>query len=202
MEGGAELVVLVDMVAEATGAVVMEGEVAREVEVVEATVMVVLLLVSVTIVGELVIWLGTAINKAASSAAADLGDTAVDVVTPLAVAVVVAVEGVIIVERKGILRETAQTFRVWVSGLSRLIGLYILLGFLFSFSSICSVFGCLEIVDGMRSDDESEAAFLFANCFWLLGFLWLSSLDFVNLVDCSPLSYRFTLLLGVLLIVS
>lgn len=196
--------VLVDMVAEATGAVVMEGEVAREVEVVEATVMVVVLLVSVTIVGELVIWLGTAINKAASSSAADLGDTAVDVVTPLAVAVavVVVVEGVIIVERKGILRGTAQTFRVWVSGLSRLIGLYILLGFLFSFSSICSVFGCLEIVDGMRSDDESEAAFLVANCFWLLGFLWLSSLDFVNLVDCSPLSYRFTLLLGVLLIVS
>lgn len=202
MEGGAESVVLVDMAAEATGAVVMEGEVAREVEVVEATVMVVVLLVSVTIVGELVIWLGTAINKAASSSAADLGDTAVAVVTPLAVAVAVVVEGVIIVERKGILRGTAQTFRVWVSGLSKLIGLYILLGFLFSFSSICSVFGCLEIVDGMRSDDESEAAFLVANCFWLLGFLWLSSLDFVNLVDCSPLHYRFTLLLGVLLIVS
>jgi hypothetical protein len=105
LEGGAEVVVLADM--EVVVSVVMEGVVGREAEgVVEAMVVV----LSVTIVGELVIWLGTVIDKvvAAVAVVVGIGDTAVVAVDT----VVVVVERVSIVGRKDILRGIAITYRI------------------------------------------------------------------------------------------
>jgi hypothetical protein len=104
LEGGAGVVVLADMVVVVL--VVMEGVVGIEVVgVVEAMAVV----LSVTIVGELVIWLGTVIDKVVEAeveAVVWTGDMAVVAVDT------VAVEGVSIVGRKGILRGIAITFRI------------------------------------------------------------------------------------------
>lgn len=120
LEGGAELVILADsvVVVVVVVMVVMDGLVlvvavaaAREVEEMEAMAVVVL---SATIVADLVIWLGIVINKAVVVLVLVVvgpGDTAVAVGIMVAVAVVE--EGVIIVERKVILQGIAQTSRLY-----------------------------------------------------------------------------------------
>ena len=72
--------------------------------------------VSVTIVGELVIWLGIVIKATVVEAAAvvvlGLGDTAEAVVGVDIMVAVAEEEGVIIVEKKDILRGTALTLKI------------------------------------------------------------------------------------------
>lgn len=117
------------MVAEASLVVVTVGAVVREVEgVAEAMVLLLVLAVvvlSVTIVGESVIWLGNVIKKVVEGAlavavAVGAGDTGVATDTlVVAVVVVVVVECAIIVGRKGILRGIALTFRILELGCAR-----------------------------------------------------------------------------------
>lgn len=126
---GEEPVISVDMVAEALLVVVTVGAVVREVEgAAEAMVLLLVLAVvvlSVTIVGESVIWLGNVINKVVEGAlAVGAGDTGVATDTlVVAVVVVVVVECAIIVGRKGILRGIALTFRIFELGCPSEMGL-------------------------------------------------------------------------------
>ena len=67
--------------------------------------------VSVTIVGELVIWLGIVIKATVVVVLLGLGDTA-EAVEGVDIMVAVAEEGVIIVEKKDILRGIALTLKI------------------------------------------------------------------------------------------
>ena len=148
--------------------------------------------VSVTIVGELVIWLGIVIKATVVVVVLGLGDTAEAVEgVDIMVAVAVAEEGVIIVEKKDILRGIALTLKIllhvacpdWLIGHIEFLFFLFLVGFVIFF---CWVLGdCCWEWNGM----QSALAFV-TKLFLVVGFL-LGKLVFILFFSFSPKFHKY-----------